>query len=240
MSYRVVLTPKTLFAFISLLFICHELHELMHTAVAYFQCGCWGQRDFNVWNVCAACASLDNTLWITAAGPFISYLFVWIGWWLMSKRNTVAIQSTGFALVWANVPFARLFTVLMKGGDEGVLTRDFSGQRSISTTVWLIEISIILLLILPAFIRAWKLLQPQRRALVFIGFLIAPMLLEFITMHIGGNQLLKAGVLNRIGLLGSPLLVNLWNGIWALVLLLCFSGLTKLFKRQVVPIKRQK
>jgi hypothetical protein len=118
---------KPVIAFIALMFICHELHELIHTSIAYWQCGCWGERDFNVWTVCKACPSTVNTVWATLAGPLLTYALIWSGWWLMSPHHSIARRSVGFALVWANVPFARLITVLMKGGDEGVIARAIVG-----------------------------------------------------------------------------------------------------------------
>lgn len=232
MQRTLLFTPKKVVAFLALLFVCHELHELVHTTVAYFQCGCWGQRDFNAWQICNACSPNVNTVWATLAGPLVTYLMIWVGWLLMEKKNTLAQQSIGFALVWANVPFARLFTVLMKGGDEGVITRAIIGQPKLPIGVWLLEIAVILVLVVPPFIRAWQLLASQKRFWVFIAFLIGPMLIEFVTMHQLGNQLLAKGILDREGILGSPLLVNCWNGAWLTILSLSFANLGGLFKTE--------
>lgn len=232
MQYKLHFTLKNVLAFLALLFVCHELHELIHTTVAYWQCGCWGQRDFNAWQVCTTCPPNVNTVWATAAGPMFTYLQIWVGWWLMRKRATLAQQSFGFALVWANVPFARLFTVLMKGGDEGVVTRAIVGQSKLPIGVWLVEIVVILLLVVPVFVRAWQLLAAQKRVWVFISFLIGPMLLQFISMHKMGNQLLAKGVLAQESILGSPLLVNVWNGTWLVLLLISFRNLSRLFQLQ--------
>jgi hypothetical protein len=228
-------TIKSTLAFMALVFICHEVHELVHTTVAYFQCGCWGTRDFNVWKVCDSCTSSANTIWATIAGPFITYLQIWLGWLLMSRYNTISQRTFGFALVWANVPFARFITVAMKGGDEGVITRTLVGQSSLSLTVWLLEIGIVLLLILPALLRAWKFLA-SKRAWVFIAFLIVPMLLQYVTMHKLGSQLLQAGVLAETGILGSPLLVNVWNAVWLLVLISSYKHIGQLFQEASEPV----
>lgn len=241
MQFKLHFTLNSLLAFLAFLFVCHELHELIHTAVAYWQCGCWGQRDFNAWQVCTTCSPNINTVWATASGPMFTYLLVWVGWWLMRKRATLAQQSFGFALVWANVPFARLFTVLMKGGDEGVITRAIVGQSKLPIGVWLVEIVVILLLVVPVFVRAWQLLAVQKRLGVFISFLIGPMLIEFISMHKIGNQLLAKGVFAQESILGSPLLVNIWNGMWLTLLLIIFRNLGRLFQPQEqLAFKREK
>lgn len=180
MQPKLSLPPKTLLAFLALLFVCHEVHELAHTSVAYFQCDCWGQRDFNVWQICTSCSLSVKTVWASFAGPFITYLLIWVSWSLMNKQNTVAQQSIGFVLLWANVPFARLFTVLMKGGDEGVITRSILNQSTIPVAFWLLEIVVVLAMILPALIRAWGVLPPQKRTWVYTACLIVPMLAEYI------------------------------------------------------------
>jgi hypothetical protein len=241
MKYKLHFTLKSLFAFLALLFVCHELHELFHTTVAYWQCGCWGQRDFNAWQVCTTCPPVVNTIWATAVGPLFTYLMIWTGWLLMNKRNNIEQQSFGFALVWANVPFARLFTVLMKGGDEGVIAKAIVGQSKLPIGIWLLEIAVILLLVTPAFVRAWQLLAVQKRVWAFISFLIGPMLMEFISMHKIGNQLLANDVLAQPGILGSPLLINIWNSIWLVLLLVSFSNLGKLFqsKQQIAARKKE-
>jgi uncharacterized membrane protein len=150
----------------------------------------------------------------------------------MSPHHSIARRSVGFALVWANVPFARLITVLMKGGDEGVITRAIVGQPKLSSLAWSVELIVILMLILPAFIRSWKLLLPNRRLYVFISFLIIPMLLEYILMHKLGGSLLKQGVLDQQVILGSPLLVLVWNIVWMSVMLLTASSLTLILKEE--------
>jgi len=231
---------KPVIAFIALMFICHELHELIHTSIAYWQCGCWGERDFNVWTVCKACPSTVNTVWATLAGPLLTYSLIWSGWWLMSPHHSIARRSVGFALVWANVPFARLITVLMKGGDEGVIARAIVGQPKLSSLAWSVELIVILMLILPAFIRSWKLLLPNRRLYVFISFLIIPMLLEYTLMHKLGGSLLKQSVLDQQVILGSPLLVLVWNIVWLSIILLTASSLTLMLKEEKMvqrPVK---
>ena len=48
---KIKLTTGFIVAFIALRFVLHEAHELVHTGVGRIICGCWGQRDFNVWDI---------------------------------------------------------------------------------------------------------------------------------------------------------------------------------------------
>jgi hypothetical protein len=223
-GYKIRFSLRNILAFAAVLFICHELHEISHTAVARMQCGCWGLRDFNVWNICEACTRGTNVLWASMAGPALTYLLIWLGFILMSAKFAPGYQSLGWVLVMANKPFARLFTVLIKGGDESFITRTLFGQERLSITAWIIELVIVLLLIVPPLVRAWKLLHARRRVMIFVGFLLLPMLVEFVLLHKLGNNLLEAGVLSGPGILGSPVLVNLWTGVWVVIGLyfICF------------------
>ena len=223
------LSFKTILAFLALSFVCHEIHELSHTIVAYLQCNCWGNRDFNAWTICSSCGEGVNTVWATIAGPLFTYIMVWTAWWLMSPLRSTRQQSFGFALLWANLPFARFFTVLMRGGDEGVITRTITGQQILPIDLWFMEIITVLLLLLPSILRAWNLLF-KKRLLVFISFLLLPMLIQFFTMHKLGNSLLKKGLLAQYDLSFSPALVLSWNIFWIVILLVCFKYNKRLLK----------
>ena len=237
---RLSLNFKNILAFLALLFVCHELHELAHTAVAYMQCGCWGERDFNVWQICRACSPSVNTIWATLAGPLLTYSFIWIGFILLGSQNRLQWHyALGWALLFANKPFARIFTVAMRGGDESVIIRALTEQSILSTGAWMAEVAIVLILTIPVLIRAWRLLQPEKRALIFTAFLLGPMLIEFALMHKLGNLLLARGFLAEEGILGSPVLVNIWNGFWLIMLLFTFRYLTTILihpkEKEVVP-----
>lgn len=224
---QLFLNFKNTLAFLSLLFICHELHELAHTVMAYAQCGCWGARDFNLWQICQTCSPAVNTVWATLAGPLVTYGFIWTAFFLMGGQNMLQWHyALGWALLFANKPFARILTVAMRGGDESVITRALTGQSILTTGAWIAEIVIVLILTVPVLIRAWRLLRPEKRALVFTAFLIGPMLLEFAFMHKLGNQLLAGGFFAEEGILGSPVLVNIWNGFWLILLFFTFRYLT--------------
>ncbi|HEY0677781.1 MAG TPA: hypothetical protein VGD17_05825, partial [Chitinophagaceae bacterium] len=108
-----------------------------------------------------------------------------------------------------------------------VITRSLFSQQSLSLTTWMLEIIVVLMLIVPPLIKAWKLLKPGNRLMLFIVFLILPMLIEYALLHKLGNNLLQNGILNQQGVLGSPVLVNLWTGLWLVALLLTWKRLFK-------------
>ena len=112
------LTPKFVLTFLALTFLLHEAHEIVHTTVGRIICGCWGQRDFNVWSLCGDCAEQKPYSVIsTFAGPVFTYLMIWIGTYLMNKTKDTQ-KALGFSLVFANMPFTRIFGAVTGGGDE--------------------------------------------------------------------------------------------------------------------------
>ncbi|MBC3539963.1 hypothetical protein ACFSC6_04775 [Rufibacter sediminis] len=222
------LTPRNILAFLALLFICHELHELIHIITGYLLCGCFGERDFEGWEVCATCPPTVNLAWITLAGPLLTYGLLWVGFMLMSPRRPTRQRVLGWALLFANLPLGRILPVLDREGDESYITRQIIQKTSMTVLSWGTEIAIVFLLTLPVLLRAWQLLSPRHRLWVFSGFLILPLLAETVLMNKLANQLLQLGVLAVPGLLGSPLLLNLWNAGWLVVLLLMFRSLETL------------
>ncbi|KAA3439506.1 hypothetical protein [Rufibacter hautae] len=225
---RLHLTPKNTVAFLALLFICHELHELIHILTGYFLCGCFGTRDFEGWEVCTACPPSVTIAWITFAGPFLTYGLMWVAFWLMSSRKTAGQRAIGFALLFANLPLGRILPVLDREGDESFITRQIIQKTSMTVMSWGTEMAIVFLLTLPVLIRAWQLLHPKYRFLVFLGLLTVPLLAEWGLMNRLANGLLHQGVLAGNGILGSPVLVNVWNAGWLLVLALTWRHLQTL------------
>ena len=58
---KININLRTILAFIALVFVMHELHEIAHTAVGRVLCGCWGPRDFNVWLLHSGDSNIGNT-----------------------------------------------------------------------------------------------------------------------------------------------------------------------------------
>lgn len=207
-----------LLAFSALVFIHAEFHEIAHTAVGRLLCGAWGPRNFNYWEI--ACSERPALLLSSVAGLLFSYGLMWVGYYSLRPGTAAERKSIGFCLMFGALPFGRLATVGLGGGDEMFLLRTLFTNAD-STLRWIVAVVIVLGLIGPPLYRAFSVLSETRRWRVFAGFLFLP-LLVFITVILGvGNTLLQQGVLARQGVLGSPLIVNVWTGLW-LILLVAF------------------
>ena len=116
---KLKLTPKFALTFLALTFVMHEAHEIVHTSTGRLICGCWGQRDFNVWGLCEGCSGLNSySIVATFAGSIFTFFMIWIGAVILGKADNNDQKSFGFALIFANLPFARILTAGFGGGDE--------------------------------------------------------------------------------------------------------------------------
>ena len=209
-------------AFVALLFVHNEIHEIAHTGVGRLICGAWGPRNFNSWQL--ACSKAPEIVLAPLAGLLWSYGLMWIGYRLLNPAESPAKRSAGFCLVFATMPFGRLYTVAQSGGDEMVILR--GAFPAVDPTVRLaVGLSIVLLLIGPPLYRAASVLSQQRRWIIFGGMLLLPFVLFLIVVLRIANPLLVSGVLASEGLLGSPLFVNIWTVFWVIVLFLFWRRL---------------
>lgn len=203
------LNGKSLLAFFLLLLLLAESHELAHIFTGYAFCGCWGERDFNVWGLCAGCR--DENPWAivaTFAGPIFTFSLIWLGrHWL--KGQNARKQILGFVLIFANLPFARIFTALMGGGDEVYGLSVIFGDDANWQLVWGTGLIIVFALAVPPLLTAWKAIANAQRWAYFLGFLILPMLLAILVIFIGLNGLLAQGVLATALIWGTPLLISI-------------------------------
>src|ERR1700743_2183719 len=112
-------TPAYIFSFLVLVFLLHELHDWMHVLVARAVCGSWGIRGFDYWEFSPSCTAAPSVQSLAIfAGPLVNYLFLWIGWKKMDRRNSLAAQSLGLSLVFAVLPLPRILAAIVGGGDE--------------------------------------------------------------------------------------------------------------------------
>ncbi len=150
-----------LIAFVSLVFLLHELHDWAHTMAAGGQCHCWAPRSFDSWTLCPNCI-LDGRqrLLIWLVGPLITYVAIWIGYGLMDPENTLEKRSVGFSLVFAALPLPRIMAVLAGGSDETSAMRQLLEPLDLKHhhLVSLIGLLVVLALTLPALIRAFLML----------------------------------------------------------------------------------
>ncbi|RYZ32887.1 MAG: hypothetical protein EOP49_36820 [Sphingobacteriales bacterium] len=202
----------SLIAFLILVLLLHEAHESAHYFTAWLVCGCPGSRDFLVWKLCSSCT--DQRLFIIAsfAGPLVTYAFMWVGLYLLRKRNTVRQKTIGFALVLGALPLPRWLAGIDKGGDEiSTLRRVFTGPQTYQAV--LLGGFIVLLFTIPPVWRAFKTLRNKQRILILLAFLAIPWILDRLIVEklLNGN-LAANGVLMSPVYGGIPLLVLLWQG----------------------------
>jgi hypothetical protein len=212
---KLKITPKFVLTFLALTFVMHEAHEIVHTTVGRLICGCWGQRDFNVWSLCQGCSE-QNPLAIisTFAGPIFTFIMIWLGTMLLAKNKTPQQKSFGFSLIFANIPFARILTAGMGSGDEiwglGELLTNYSAA-------WAIGLTVILAVTIFPLYKAFALIENKKRIGRFLLFFLAPTFIDLILVLGLMNTLLQNGLLSTYWILGSPILVTLWTAIVLLI-----------------------
>ncbi len=225
---EIKLTLKNSIAFLALLFIMHEAHEIAHTAIGRLLCGCWGQRDFNVWGLCDTCAvSQDLEFIATLAGPILSFIMIWWGALLLKQQNTSSQRSIGFALIFANLPFARILTAAVMGGGDEVYTLKYFMDND--TLAWILGSLLIILICIYPLYKAFSAIS-KKRLLWFLFFFIAPTFIDIIIVLGGMNTLLTQGILDTYWILGSPILVTVWTAFVILIYTLSRKHIYTLLK----------
>ncbi len=214
---NIKLNFKFVISFIALLFMMHEAHEIAHTTLGRIICGAWGERDFNVWGLAEGCNQGDLVSMLpTYFGPIFTFVMIWIGAFLLKPENSVQKKSFGFALIFANMPIARIITAVFGSGDEVYATNVLLDNYSLAWAIGLI--GILLILVYPlykAFITIHK-----NRIPWFLLFFFTPMIIDLVVVLGLMNTLLEKGVLANYWILGSPLLVSLWTIFVILVFIL--------------------
>lgn len=221
------LPGRYIITFLLLLLVMLELHEIVHIVVGRLICGCWGTRDFNVWNLCAGCDS-NSVAWLaTAAGPLFSFMLMWVGmFWLRAVHP--GKRALGFSLIFANIPFGRITTVMMGGGDEMVVTRYFLKDHYSRTQMILLCSAIVLALGVPPIIMAYNAITNKRRWLYIAGFLTLPLLFLLLYVLTFLNSLLTRGFLSTPFIMGTPLFIMLHTAVAIILLVILRKNLVSL------------
>jgi hypothetical protein len=222
---RIKLSFSYIIAFLLLVLLMLELHEMVHIITGRIICGAWGTRDFNVWQLCADCEKAHPLSWIaTLTGPLFSFMLMWLGmYWLYSA--SAWMRALGFAFIFANIPFGRISQAMMGGGDEMVVTRHLlKGTLSHTQMVWLCS-AVLLALGLPPVIKAWRSMANKHAWLYLLGFLTLPLvfILSYVLTLL--NSLLNSGLLAAPWLMGTPLLITLHTLLAAVLFALFYKRL---------------
>jgi len=78
---------------------------------------------------------------------------------------------------------------------------------------------------IPPLITAYKAIDNKKKLLIFICFLIIPLVLDTVVILILLNGILEKGILNQVWIMGTPLLITLWFAACSFVVTLNFRCL---------------
>ena len=230
---QIKITFRYVMAFFALNMIMGELHEQVHINTGYFICGCYGPRNFNVWATCEQCVSQQWSFLATLAGPLFSCSLMWLGAWWIAKSSNNKKRILGFSLLFSNLPFARIFTALVGGGDEKVVIQAISGNEDPFISK-LIAVLIVTIICLPPMIIAYRKSDVQNRFLLITGFAIIPLIYGMLYHHIFLNWLLKKGIVSDSYILGTPSLILLHFLLMLLLLIFFRKGLLQPGKKDIL------
>jgi hypothetical protein len=225
-------SSRYIIAFLLLLLLIQEAHELSHFFTGLLVGGCGGTRYFLYWLLCET--GPTGAVVITAfAGPFINYLFMWIGYALLRKPASMQQKSWGFTFIMAALPLARIQAIVFRGGDEILAFHKMSDPGPPFKGFAVIMGSLlILLLTLPPLWKAFKsTVNLKNRWLLFISFLLGPLLFDIALQQLVMKTGLKTALLLSPGLFGIPS----WLAVVDFVLLLSFM----LIRKRISSLFRQ-
>jgi hypothetical protein len=198
---------KFLLALFALMICTGELHEQIHIQTGRIVCGDYGERDFNAWKTAADCAAPAWRFLATLAGPLWSFAVMWTGVFLLTKAKSLDHRAIGFALIFAPLPFARIFTALTGGGDEKtVLAALFKDDLNLGT-IKIIAAAIVSLICLPPMLIAFRHIKNRFAVLYVAGFAVLPLVVLGLYIFNFLNPLLAGGFLSSAPFLGTPLLI---------------------------------
>ncbi|GAO44718.1 hypothetical protein [Flavihumibacter petaseus] len=226
---RLRITWQFVVAFFALNMIMGELHEQVHIITGYLICGCYGPRDISSWSTCPNCAHPSWAFLATLTGPLFSCALMWIGAWMFTRSNNASKQSFGFSMLFANLPFARIFTALVGGGDEKVVIHHLLGENTPIQYARVLAAILVLLICLPPVILTGKKMTNQHRWLIIAGFLVVPLIYGIVYQRMFLNTLLGRGIGDYIPALGTPALILFHVGLMVLLLLLFRKSLQNAF-----------
>jgi hypothetical protein len=227
---KIQLTFRNLFVFVFFFFLMHELHELAHIVTGRIICGCWGTRDFNVWDLCNDCLK-DKPIAILAtfAGPVFTFAMLWLGrYWLLHGRS-VERRSLGLIFILGNMQFGRMYMAATGSGDEiwGLNFLFQNQDHSNFQAIRFIGFVIVSIVCLPPLVAAYKAISNKRKMLLYTGFLITPLILDTVVILILLNGILEKGILNTVWIIGTPLLITIWVALYSVIVATNFRSLTR-------------
>lgn len=224
-------SPLYIIFFFALNMVMLELHEQAHLITGYCICGCYGTRNVNTWNTCEDCRQVGKLFLAAFAGPLFSYLMIWMGTFCFLRSTDMLKRSLAFALVFANMPFARVVTAIAGGGDERT---GFALMGLPVTVAKLLAMVLVLFACLLPLVQIGRRMDEKRKWWVLAGFAIIPMVYGFVYSHRFLNYLLAAGWGMKTRILGTPDLIIHHTIFQAIILLIAWKMLVKNDNRTVI------
>ena len=225
---RLHMTWKYPVAFLALNGVISELHEQAHITIGRIVHGCYGPRDFNVWQTCAEGVQ-QLPFAASLAGPVFSYSVMWLGVWLLLRGATLHSRSIGFSLIFAPTPFARIFTAVMGGGDEKVFFSTLAGDALAPASVRILALLTVLAFCLPPIVIAWRAIEHRWRTWIIAGFCVLPLVVIMAYKFKFLNGLLHDGVLATPVIIGTQPLVLLVFGVMLVITVAMWRHIGSLF-----------
>lgn len=212
----------------------HELHELAHIITGRIICGCWGARNFNVWDPCKDCKLKPQAVIATFAGPIFTFMMLWIGRHWVKYGKSTQYRSLGLVFFWQYAVWAQ-YMAATGSGDEVTGRRSLflNAGHSNSSLIKIITIIIVSAICIPPLITAYKAIANKRKMLLYISLIIMPLILDTAIILILLNGLLEKGLLNQAWIIGMPLLVTLWFIMCLLIVVINSRRLTHFAKDKV-------
>lgn len=181
---RLPLSVRYLAQFAALSFLCLGAHELIHHLMVRVTCGAWGTMSFWQFQRPAGCSATGFSLLATLAGPLFTWLLIWGGRAMIHHGEARA----GVTLILANLPLARVVTVLMQGGDEMVVARAFAPGN----VLWLPMLALTLLLFWSPVVTTYRALQHSNRLLWLAAFLVVPLFWDMLLKRVWLRAVLES------------------------------------------------
>lgn len=220
---------KNLAVFMFFFFLMHELHELAHIITGRIICGCWGNRDFNVWDVCPGCLQ-QHPLAIAAtfAGPVFTFAMLWMGRYWLKHSGPAAYRSLGLVLILGNMQFGRMYMAATGSGDEvwGLRYLFLNPDHSNLLLIKIAAFLIVSVICIPPLATAYRAIANKNKVLIFAAFLIIPLMLDTVIILMVLNGILAKGIWSSVWIMGTPLLITAWLAVCAVIVLVNVRSLS--------------
>jgi hypothetical protein len=222
---RIPLSGKFFIAFILLLFVLTQMHQLIHHIAGEILCGKVGFLTFDRHFFSPTLTGTSYKLATIAGSLFSDYMFMWIGMFMLRSSK---YGLAGFSLILASMPLGRFWALM--GGDERFYSLWISQLFGLNeNSSMILSIFIVLLILVPPLIAAYKSIANSRRWIVFSAFLILPLFFYGLFIFYPDHRFLYSPVLKayETGISSNPMAALFWG--LPIILILAIVTLAVLF-----------